>query len=197
MKISSDSNFPIQLMSESSERMREQENYALYEGIFWLELNHSTDVYLVPSVDRDLLDYKVVETMPAELNTVEEARAHTALSADAVIAPHQELAGQDQAVPIANLPSGDQAHSSESVKVLYVSPEQYAELEREISGILSLLEAPADPETEHKYAFEKRFKDRHDAPRIDEIGHLAIGRFIKTRLLHSTIVDTHMLRDPS
>lgn len=198
MKIGPNPNFPVQLVRASFEaRMEKQENYSLYDGIYSLLLNHIVDLYFLPAVDERLLTHEtVVLTNPTDIETVEGARAQIAMFANAVVTPHREFGGQDVVVPIADVPVGDTDNAGQSVTFLYVSPSEYEELYDELSGIVQIIEAPYDPDAENQSDFEDRFNDRHNAPTIDEIEHLKIGQFIKSRVLTSKVVRTHMLRDP-
>lgn len=193
MKIGPQSDFPVWIIDESDELREDQANHSLYHGIYKLVLNHMVDLYLVPSVEQKLLTYdEIVAVNPIDMETVEGARAQSAWFANVAVTPHAELAGQDVVVPITGIPANAEDLAGEEVALLYVSPEDYEELNAEVSSILDSNDESSGLED----SLKARFNNRHNSPTINEIGHLKIGQLLKDRVLQSTIVDTQMLRSP-
>lgn len=196
MKVGPIGNFAVRIVRESSE-VDDQPNVGLYDGIYFLVLNTIFSLYFVPSFEQTLLTYEAaVAIAPSDLKTVDAVRAQTAVFASAVVTPHAELSGRDTEVTMTDVPESDAAFGDRTVKLLYVSPEEYAELDAEISRILEIVETPSGGKERERFDLENRLNSRYEAPRIEEIAHLKIGEFVTNRLLNSTIVDTRMLRDP-
>ena len=200
MKIGPNPNFQVQLLRPHDvyhgDWIDPPENSHLFSDIYGLVLNHTFKLFLVPAFGRDDLSWRVLDTRPQDLGSVSDARAHTAMWANAVITPDATRAGEESVLPVLDVPDDETDLPGRTATLLYVSPEEYEQLDAELSGIQMAIDTEYDPETDDKFWFEDQFAQRHDAPTIDAIGHLKIAELITTRLLTSRVVDARMLRDP-
>ncbi len=116
MKVSPESDYPIQVILESEEQ--EDQHFA---GIFRVVLNHQVRVFFVPDVSRYAPPWDerwlVPESEPAA--TVEMARGYAVLFSRYAVTPNSERAGTEERFerPGDNDPGGR--------VVFYVTPEEF------------------------------------------------------------------------
>ncbi len=134
MKLGFRRDFAVQVRHQ--ERDEEEEWGAIfYRGIFSVTLNQLISILFIPDFPR------TAETWPPtilegvdKVQSESEARLYITESADYVVTPDALLAGQQEVIPLPEIPAFGAINGIEAnqVVVFYVTPEQFARFSQEL-----------------------------------------------------------------